>query len=73
LQIDALENSLLQVAVSPFLKQIISLIDRECPDKYICGGCRARAHSYFDGDVKMPDVGCIHNEPLWEKMVDSRK
>jgi len=39
-----------------------------CPDKYICGGCRARAYSYFNGNVKMPDVGCIHNEPLWRRM-----
>lgn len=40
-----------------------------CPDKYICGGCRARAYSYFNGNVKAPDIGCIHNKPLWEKMV----
>lgn len=40
-----------------------------CPDKYICGGCRARAYSYFNGDVKAPDIGCIHNKPLWEKIV----
>jgi radical SAM protein with 4Fe4S-binding SPASM domain len=40
-----------------------------CPDKYICGGCRARAYSYFNGNVKAPDIGCIHNKPLWEKIV----
>jgi radical SAM protein with 4Fe4S-binding SPASM domain len=40
-----------------------------CPDKYICGGCRARAYSYFNGNVKAPDIGCIHNKPLWEKMI----
>jgi radical SAM protein with 4Fe4S-binding SPASM domain len=40
-----------------------------CPDKYICGGCRARAYSYFNGNVNTPDVGCIHNKPLWEKIV----
>lgn len=40
-----------------------------CSDKYICGGCRARAYSYFNGNVKAPDIGCIHNKPLWEKMV----
>lgn len=45
----------------------------ECPDKYICGGCRARAYSYFNGNVKMPDVGRIHNEPLWEKISSSRR
>ncbi len=40
-----------------------------CSDKYICGGCRARAYSYFNGNVKAPDIGCIHNKSLWEKMV----
>jgi radical SAM protein with 4Fe4S-binding SPASM domain len=44
-----------------------------CPDKYICGGCRARAYSYFNGDVNAPDIGCIHNKPLWEKIVGIRK
>jgi radical SAM protein with 4Fe4S-binding SPASM domain len=39
-----------------------------CPDKYICGGCRARAYSYFRGNVKGPDVGCVHNKLLWEKI-----
>jgi len=32
------------------------------------GGFRARAYSYFN-DVKAPDIGCIHNKPLWEKIV----
>lgn len=45
----------------------------DCPDKYICGGCRARAYSYFDGNVKAPDIGCIHNEPLWKKLVADKK
>ena len=40
-----------------------------CQDKYICGGCRARAYSYFNGNVQAPDIGCIHNKPLWEKLV----
>jgi len=40
----------------------------KCPDKYICGGCRARAYSYFNGDVKAPDVGCIRNKLLWERL-----
>jgi len=43
-----------------------------CPDKYICGGCRARAYSYFDGNVKAPDIGCIRNKPLWEKIVGKK-
>jgi len=41
----------------------------KCPDKYICGGCRARAFSYFGGDLNAPDIGCIDNEPLWERIV----
>ena len=45
----------------------------KCPDKYICGGCRARAYSYFNGNVNAPDIGCIHNKPLWEKIVGSKK
>ncbi|MEM3730181.1 MAG: radical SAM protein [Candidatus Bathyarchaeia archaeon] len=45
----------------------------KCPDKYICGGCRARAYSYFNGNVNAPDIGCIHNKILWEKLVGSRK
>jgi radical SAM protein with 4Fe4S-binding SPASM domain len=44
-----------------------------CPDKYICGGCRARAYSYFKGDVKAPDIGCIHNKPLWERMLETKR
>jgi radical SAM protein with 4Fe4S-binding SPASM domain len=40
----------------------------KCPDKYICGGCRARAYSYFKGDVTAPDIGCVHNKPLWQKI-----
>ena len=40
-----------------------------CPDKYICGGCRARAYGYFGGNVDAPDIGCIHNKPIWEVMV----
>jgi len=43
-----------------------------CPEKYICGGCRARAYSYFNGDVNSPDIGCIHNKPLWEKIFKNR-
>jgi radical SAM protein with 4Fe4S-binding SPASM domain len=38
-----------------------------CEDKYICGGCRARAYSYFNGNINAPDIGCIDNEELWKK------
>ena len=40
-----------------------------CPDKYICGGCRARAYSYFNGDVTAADIGCIKNEELWKEIM----
>ena len=30
----------------------------ECPYKYICGGCRARAYAYFS-DYLAPDPGCL--------------
>jgi radical SAM protein with 4Fe4S-binding SPASM domain len=44
-----------------------------CTDKYICGGCRARAYSYFDGNVNSPDVGCIHNKPLWKRLIGNER
>ncbi|MDH5636402.1 MAG: radical SAM protein [Candidatus Bathyarchaeota archaeon] len=40
----------------------------KCEDKYICGGCRARAYSYFNGNLNAPDIGCIDNEELWKKV-----
>jgi radical SAM protein with 4Fe4S-binding SPASM domain len=39
----------------------------KCEDKYICGGCRARAYGYFIGNLNAPDIGCVNNEVLWEK------
>ncbi len=39
-----------------------------CEDKYICGGCRARSYSYFNGDLNSPDIGCIDNQKLWERV-----
>jgi len=30
----------------------------ECPYRYVCGGCRARAYSYY-GDYLAPDPGCL--------------
>jgi radical SAM protein with 4Fe4S-binding SPASM domain len=35
-----------------------------CENKYICGGCRARAYAYFR-DLDAPDVGCINNMDAW--------
>lgn len=40
---------------------------RECPYRNICGGCRARAYSYFD-DALAPDPGCIYNIRAWYKI-----
>jgi len=42
-----------------------------CEDKYICGGCRARAYGYFKGNLNAPDIGCIDNEELWKKVEES--
>jgi radical SAM protein with 4Fe4S-binding SPASM domain len=38
----------------------------ECEYRASCGGCRARALSYFN-DLKAPDVGCILNREIWEE------
>lgn len=37
----------------------------KCEFRFSCGGCRARALSYFN-DLKAPDVGCIFNRETWE-------
>jgi radical SAM protein with 4Fe4S-binding SPASM domain len=36
----------------------------QCPYKFVCGGCRARALAYF-GDFMAPDPGCIRNEEYY--------
>ena len=33
-----------------------------CESRYICGGCRARAYAYNDGDYLGPDPGCLKNQ-----------
>ncbi len=38
-----------------------------CESKNICGGCRARAYTYFN-DVQAPDPGCIKNEGKWNEL-----
>ncbi len=38
-----------------------------CENKYICGGCRARAVAYFD-DPLAPDPGCIKNEKIFASL-----
>lgn len=57
---------------SPVLKQLRT---REyltgscgiCKNKYICGGCRARAWAYY-GDLNAPDPGCINNQASWTSL-----
>ncbi len=41
---------------------------RDCPFRYVCGGCRARAYAYY-GDILAPDPGCILMKEEWEKLV----
>jgi len=41
-----------------------------CKYRYVCGGCRARALSYFN-DPFAPDVGCIFNRKIWKDALDS--
>jgi radical SAM protein with 4Fe4S-binding SPASM domain len=38
-----------------------------CENKYVCGGCRARAYGYF-GDITYPDPGCINNHEYWDRL-----
>lgn len=38
-----------------------------CEKRYVCGGCRARALSYY-GDELAPDPGCIQNRDYWDKL-----
>lgn len=38
-----------------------------CEDRYVCGGCRARAMQYFN-DYHAPDPGCIRNLAFWKAL-----
>jgi radical SAM protein with 4Fe4S-binding SPASM domain len=38
-----------------------------CGNRYVCGGCRARAWAYF-GDLHAPDPGCVNNRRYWEDL-----
>ncbi|MCD6510689.1 MAG: radical SAM protein [Thermoprotei archaeon] len=40
----------------------------QCPYKYVCGGCRARAYAYT-GDPLGPDPGCVYNLSAWRSLV----
>jgi len=39
-----------------------------CQYRYTCGGCRARAYSYFK-DFLAPDPGCVLNKDAWERIL----
>ncbi|MET1159804.1 MAG: radical SAM protein [Thermoprotei archaeon] len=62
---------------SPILKtlrdrgKLLGFCDK-CPYKNICGGCRARAYSYF-GDIRAPDPGCIYNLKYWRLVEEKTK
>jgi len=43
-----------------------------CQYRYTCGGCRARAYSYFK-DVLAPDPGCVLNKDAWERIQPTPK
>jgi radical SAM protein with 4Fe4S-binding SPASM domain len=43
-----------------------------CRNKYICGGCRARAWAYYR-DLDAPDPGCINNLTHWNSLADQGK
>ena len=38
-----------------------------CQYRYTCGGCRARAYSYFK-DILAPDPGCMINQDFWNQL-----
>lgn len=39
----------------------------ECDYQLVCGGCRARAYTYFE-DYLAPDAGCKFNQEFWEEI-----
>ena len=41
-----------------------------CERRYVCGGCKARAISYF-GDELAPDPGCVNNREYWDRLAGS--
>jgi len=43
-----------------------------CKFRYTCGGCRARAYSYFK-DVLAPDPGCVRNKEAWQRIAKQSK
>ncbi|MEM5812296.1 MAG: radical SAM protein [Candidatus Aenigmatarchaeota archaeon] len=43
-----------------------------CENKFVCGGCRARAYAYF-GELDAPDIGCINNRIITKSAAKPRK
>ncbi|MFP4170792.1 MAG: radical SAM protein [Methanomassiliicoccales archaeon] len=43
-----------------------------CEFRYHCGGCRARAYSYF-GDYLAPDPGCVRNQERFDEFASRIK
>ena len=46
-------------------RELLKGFCNKCPYRNICGGCRARAYSYFR-DLLAPDPGCIYNLKYWK-------
>ena len=53
-------------------KDALSYHCGQCPFRYVCGGCRARAYGYFH-DYMAPDPGCILNKAAYESLLASVK
>ena len=49
-------------------KDLLSGVCGTCENRYVCGGCRARAMGYFD-DYLAPDPGCLNNLSYYRKLV----
>ncbi|MFB0562201.1 MAG: radical SAM protein [Candidatus Lokiarchaeia archaeon] len=45
---------------------------RSCEYRHVCGGCRARAYSYFS-DITASDPGCIYNRDVSGELVKLEK
>jgi len=44
-------------------KELLKKPCGECPYRYVCGGCRARAYGYFN-DLLAADPGCLRGETV---------
>jgi len=48
-------------------KNLLKSTCGRCDNRYVCGGCRARALGYLS-DYLAPDVGCVRNSAEWENL-----